>query len=140
MRFSAPLVPLKNISFPWTESSDRSWLAISFLTWSDAEHAINVMAQVAPAIGHSKTAFCIAWTDGEKYEGRLEIVRPMSAAPAPLSSHLRRTLEFTAGRWRPGRMTDEQQRAFLAEGEQFSPGRASWAARILDGYELGGSS
>jgi hypothetical protein len=36
-------------------------------------------------------------------------------------------------------MTDEQQRGFLAEEEQFSPGRAAWAGKILDGYELGGA-
>jgi hypothetical protein len=28
-------IPLKNIFFPWTDSSDRSWLGISFLTWAD---------------------------------------------------------------------------------------------------------
>ncbi len=44
-----------------------------------------------------------------------------------------------AGRWRPGEMTEEQQRAFLAEGEEFSPGRAAWAGKILDAYDLGGA-
>jgi hypothetical protein len=139
MHFSAPLVPLKNISFPWTESSDRSWLGISFLSWPDAEHAINVMAQAAPAIGHNKTSIRIEWADGERYEARLDITHATAEAPSPIASHIRRALEFVAGRLRPGRMTEEQQRAFLAEDEQFSPGRAAWAAKILDGYELGGS-
>jgi hypothetical protein len=59
MQIPASFVPLKNISVPWIESSDRSWLGISFLTWSDAEHAINVMAQVAPIAGYDKTSFRI---------------------------------------------------------------------------------
>jgi hypothetical protein len=46
MQIPASLVPLKDISFLHTESSDRSWLGISFLSWADAEHAINRMAQV----------------------------------------------------------------------------------------------
>ena len=124
----ASLVPLKNIFLLWTESSDHSQLNRP-LTWSEAELAIQSMAAVAPDAGYDKTSFRIEWADGETYTARLEIARPMSAAPAPLSSHVRLALEFTAGRWRPGEMTDEQQRAFLAEGEQFSPGRAAWAAR-----------
>ncbi len=134
----ASLVPLKNIFLLWTESSDHSQLNRP-LTWSEAELAIQSMAAVAPDAGYDKTSFRIEWADGETYTARLEIARPMSAAPAPLSSHVRLALEFTAGRWRPGEMTDEQQRAFLAEGEQFSPGRAAWAAKILDGYEMGGA-
>ncbi len=45
----------------------------------------------------------------------------------------------TRRRWRPGEMTEEQQRVFLAEGEEFSPGRAAWAGKILDAYDLGGA-
>jgi hypothetical protein len=63
----------------------------------------------------------------------------MAEAPAPLAGHVRHILEFVAGRMRPGRMTEEQQKVFLAEGEQFSPGRAAWAGKLLDGYELGGA-
>ena len=46
-------IPVKNISFVWTESSDRSWLSISFLIWAAVEHPINVMAQVVPDGGAS---------------------------------------------------------------------------------------
>jgi len=77
--------------------------------------------------------------DGERYEARLDITGATAEAPSPIASHIRRALEFVAGRLRPGRMTEEQQRAFLTEGEQFSPGRAVWAAKILDGYDIGGS-
>jgi len=138
MQFPASLIPLKNFFFTSTESRDRSRLNRP-LSWADAEAAAILMATVAPDRGYDKAAFCIEWADGERYEGRLEITRSMSVVASPLSSHVRRALEFTAGRWRPGHMTDEQQRAFLAEGEQFSPGRAAWAGKILDGDDIGGA-
>jgi hypothetical protein len=138
MQFPASPVPLKNIFFTSTESRDRSRLGRP-LSWPDAEAATILMAAVASDRGYDKAAFSIEWADGERYDGRIEITRSMSVVPAPLSSHVRRALEFAAGRWRPGRMTDEQQKVFLAEGEEFSPGRAAWAAKILDEYELGGA-
>jgi hypothetical protein len=39
----------------------------------------------------------------------------------------------------PANMTDERQRELLAENERLCPGGAAWAARILDGYDLGGA-
>jgi hypothetical protein len=39
----------------------------------------------------------------------------------------------------PASMTEERQREFLAENERPCPGSAAWAARILDGYDLGGA-
>ena len=98
------------------------------------------MAKVAPDYGYDKTAFRVEWADGERYEVCLDIARVVVEIPCLLDGHVRRALEFISGRWRPGNMTGEQQKAFLAEGEQFTPGRAAWAGRILDGYELGGSS
>jgi hypothetical protein len=139
MTIPASLVSLKNISFPWTESSDRSWLGISFLSWLDAEHAINVMAQAAPAIGYDKTSIRVEWADGERYEARLDITHATAEAPSPIASHIRRALEFTSGRWRPANMTEEQQQSFLAENERLRPGGAAWATKILDGYDIGGS-
>jgi hypothetical protein len=140
MQFPASPVPLKNIFFTSTESRDRSHLNRPLASWPDAEAAVILMATVAPVRGYDKTSIRIEWMDGETYTSRLEITRSMSVVAAPLSSHVRRALEFAAGRWRPGRMTEGQQRAFLAEGESLSPGRAAWAGKILDGgYELGGA-
>jgi len=39
----------------------------------------------------------------------------------------------------PDNMPEERQREFLAENERLCPGGAAWAARILDGYDLGGA-
>lgn len=140
MEISASLVPLKNISFPWTESSDRSRLNISFLSWADAEHAIQSMAPVAPdGGGYDKTSFRVEWANGTKYEARIDIIRSMATDPAPLSSHVRRSLRFTAGRWHPANMTEEKQQSFLAENESLRPGGTAWAGKILDGYDLGGA-
>jgi hypothetical protein len=36
-------------------------------------------------------------------------------------------------------MTEERQQSFLAENERLRPGGAAWAAKIFDGYELGGA-
>jgi hypothetical protein len=95
------------------------------------------MAKVAPKRGHSKTGFSVEWADGERCDARLDATRSMTAAPVPLSRCVRRALAFIAGRWRPDRMTDGQQRGFLAEGEKLNSGRAAWAGTILDGYDLG---
>jgi hypothetical protein len=135
----ASLVPLKNIFLLWTESSDQSRLDRPFATWAEAEDAIRSMAAVAPEYGYDKTGFRIEWADGEVYEVRLDIARVVVQIPCPLAGHVRRALEFTSGRWRPATMTEERQREFLAENERLHPGGAAWAAKILDGYELGGA-
>jgi hypothetical protein len=88
MQNPASLVPLKNISLLWTESSAQSALNRPLSTWSEAEDAIHTTAALA----------CD-----------------------------------------PANMTDERQREFLAENERLCPGGAAWAARILDGYDLGGA-
>jgi hypothetical protein len=140
MRNPASLVPLKNILLLWTESSDQSALNRPLSTWPEAEDAIHAMAKVAPEYGYDKTGFRVEWADGEIYEVRLDIARVVVEIPCPLASHVRRALEFTSGRWRPANMTEERQQSFLAENERLRPGGAVWAAKLLDGYELGGSS
>jgi hypothetical protein len=140
MQNSASFVPLKNIFLLWTESSDQSALDRPLSTWSEAEDAIHAMAKVAPEHGYDKTGFRVEWADGEVYEVRLDIARVVVEIPTPLASHVRRALEFTSSRWRPANMTEEQQREFLAENERLRPGGAAWAGKLLDGYELGGSS
>ena len=140
MQKPAALAPLKNIFLLWTESSDQSALNRPLSTWSEAEDAIHTMARVAPERGYDKTGFRVEWADGEVYEVRLDIARVVVEVPCPLAGHVRRALEFTSGRWRPANMTEERQREYLAENERLHPGSAAWAGRILDGYELGGSS
>ena len=139
MQNPASLVPLKNIFLLWTESSDQSWLNRPLSTWSEAEDAIHSMAAVAPEYGYDKTGFRVEWADSERYEVLLDIARVVVQIPSPLAGHVRRALEFTSGRWRPANMTEERQQSFLAENERLHPGGAAWAARILDGYELGGA-
>jgi hypothetical protein len=139
MRNPASLVPLKNIFLLWTESSDQSALKRPFATWSEAEDAIHSMAKVTPEYGYDKTGFRVEWADGEVYEVRLDIARVVVEVPCPLASHVRRALEFTSGRWCPANMTEERQREFLAENERLHSGGAAWAAKILDGYDIGDS-
>jgi hypothetical protein len=108
-------------------------------TWAEAESQISEMAALIHERCHDKTYFRVKWADGERYEVRLDIVRVVVEVPLPLAGHVRRALKFTAGRWRPANTTEEQQGEFLAENERLRPGGAAWAARILDGYELGGA-
>jgi hypothetical protein len=135
----ASSVSLKDVFLLWTESSDQSALNRPLSTCSEAEDAIHAMAKVAPEYGYDKTGFRVEWADGEIYEVRLDIARVVVEVPCPLASHVRRALEFTSGRWRPANMTEERQREFLAENERLHSGGAAWAAKILDGYDIGGS-
>ena len=54
-------------------------------------------------------------------------------------SALNRPLSMAALACDPANMTEERQRESLAENERLHPGGAAWAARILDGYDLGGA-
>ncbi|MGA7740871.1 MAG: hypothetical protein ABSF35_16990 [Polyangia bacterium] len=54
-------------------------------------------------------------------------------------SALNRPLSMAALACDPANMTEERQREFLAENERLCFGGAAWAARILDGYDLGGA-
>ena len=139
MQKPASFVPLKNIFLLWTESSNQSALNRPLSTWSEAEDAIHTMAKVAPEHGYDKTGFRVEWADGEVYEVRLDIARVVVEVPCPLASHVRRALQFTSGRWCPANMTEERQREFLAENERLRSGGAAWAAKILDGYDIGDS-
>ena len=132
-------IPLKSITVLWPESSDESALNRPLSTWTEAEDTIHSMAAVAPEYGYDKTGFRVEWADSERYEVRLDIARVVVQIPSPLAGHVRRALEFTSGRWRPANMTEERQQSFLAENERLHPGGAAWAAKILDGYELGGA-
>ena len=133
-------IPLKNIFLLWTESSAQSALNRPLSTWSEAEDQVHAMAKGAPEHGYDKTGFRVEGADSEVYEVRLDIARVVVEVPRPLAGHVRRALEFTSGRWRPANITEEQQQSFLDENERLRSGSAAWAAKILDGYELGGSS
>jgi hypothetical protein len=140
MQNPASLVPGKDIFLLWTESSAQSAINRPLSTWSEAEDAIHAMAKVAPEHGYDKTGFRVEGADSEVYEVRLDIARVVVEVPRPLAGHVRRALEFTSGRWRSANMTEEQQQPFLDENERLRSGSAAWAAKILDGYDLGGSS
>ena len=111
MQKPAALVPLKNI---FLYGLPRSL----FTTWSEAEQAI------------ASSDIRVTWADGEVFVCHFP----------PLVDHVRRSLEFIAGRWRPADMSEDEHRRFLAETERSAPGKTAWAAKLLDGYDLGGAS
>jgi len=138
MQNPASLIPLKDILLLSTKSSDRSALSRPLSTRSEAEDAVHAMARVASEHGYDKTGFRVEWADSERYEVRLDIARVVVEVPRLLASHVRHALEFTSGQWRPANMTEERQQSFLAENERLRSGGTTWAAKILDGYDLGG--
>ena len=87
-----------------------------------------------------RISFTLTWTDGETYQAQLPLTQQTATLTTPLASHVRQALEFLAGRRPSSSMSEEQYRQALADNARFHPGRATWAARILDGYELGRSA
>lgn len=60
--------------------------------------------------GYDKTGFVITWSDGETYEGRLDMKRDEYS----IREHARNFLTFYSGRARPYHITAEQYKEFLA--------------------------
>ncbi len=131
-------VALRFIRITWSESNDRRFVDRSFASWSFADDVIRALARSAPkGGGYDKTGFVIEWADGETYEGRIDVIRDMEAEAAPLAEHVRRSLSFACGRWRPSRWTEEDHAAMLADTERRHPGNQATAAKLLDGYDIG---
>jgi hypothetical protein len=128
----AALVPLKSISFSWGVPHT------TFASWSDAETAIQDI--IARATDSVRVGYRIEWTDGENFTAHLDVTPNLSGPPFHLEAHVRRALATTAGRFRPGTMSREAQRDFLADQEAAEPGKASRARALLDRHQIGGSA
>lgn len=81
-------VVLKEIEFVWSESNDIED-GLKVTTFTEAESIIRNAAKHAPDNGaYDKTKFNIVWSDGQNYEGRLDIVRSDMFKATPLKSHI----------------------------------------------------
>jgi hypothetical protein len=129
------LVPLKGISFTWTLGHVPH---SSFVSWAETENAI------LEIIGHAtetvRVGYKIEWIDGETFEAYLDVNPNMVKVPFHLQAHVRQALTITAGRFRPATMSRQRQKDFLENQDRVEPGKAARAKRILDGYEIGGTS
>jgi hypothetical protein len=132
-------VPICSIVFPLADFPAPLLTSRPFASWADAETAI--LGTVKPeTYVAGRISFVLTWVDGETYQAQLPLTQQTATFTAPLASHVREALEFLAGRRPSSSMTTEQYEQALADSERFHPGRAEWAARILDGYELGMSA
>jgi hypothetical protein len=135
---NSSLVPIHSIIFPLADFPAPLLTSRPFTSWADAESAI--LGTVKPEnYVAGRISFVLTWTDGETYQAQLPLTQK-TAVLTPLASHVRQTLEFLAGRRPSPSMLPEQYEQALTDNERFNPGRAAWAARILDGYEIVGSA
>ena len=132
-------VPLRSIVFPLADFPAPLLTSRPFDSWADAETAILGTVKLEVYVA-GRISFVLTWTDGETYQAQLPLTQKTATLDAPLGSHVRQALEFLAGRRPSPSMSSEQYEQALADTERFHPGRAAWAARILDGYEIGGAS
>ena len=132
-------VPLRSIVFPLADFPAPLLTSRPFDSWADAEMAILGTVKLEVYVA-GRISFVLTWTDGETYQAQLPLTQKTATLDAPLGSHVRQALEFLAGRRPSPSMSSEQYEQALADTERFHPGRAACAARILDGYEIGGAS
>lgn len=81
-------VVLTSVEFVWSESGEIED-GLKVTSFAEAETIIKNAAKYAPDNGtYDKTKFNIVWSDGQNYEGRLDIVRSDMFKATPLKSHI----------------------------------------------------
>lgn len=95
-----------SIRFDWSECNliaDNTTVA----TFAEADKVIRDAAACVP--GHCcKVGFTITYSDGEEYEGRIDVTREHADQLAPLTQHMRDFVEFSANIRKPANRTDEE--------------------------------
>lgn len=81
-------IEVKTIQFVWSESGDiQDELTVN--TFQEAEQLIKKAAKNAPDNGaYDKTKFLITWSDGQTYEGRIDIIYSDMFKAQPLKDHI----------------------------------------------------
>jgi len=132
------LFPIRSIVFSLADFPAPLLTSHPFDSWADAESAILDMVKSEVCLA-GRISFVLTWADGETYQAQLPLTQKTATLAAPLGSHVRQALAFLTGRRPAPSMSSEQYEQTIADNERFHPGRAAWAARILDGYEIGGA-
>jgi len=135
----AARVPIHSIVFPLSDFPAPLLTSRPFTAWADVELAILGMTKPEVYVA-GRIAFVLTWKDGETYRAQFPLTWQTPSLDTPFADHVHQALEYIAGRRPSPSMSVEQYKAALADDERFHPGRSAWAARILDGYELGGSA
>jgi len=99
--------------------------------WMKASRHLASLAVKAPTGGAcDKVHFSVTFVDGEVYRGRYDLQR-QHVTSANLSEHVRKYVEFCAGKRRPAHMSESQYKGYLARLDT-----KAWA-KFLTKYDLG---
>jgi hypothetical protein len=105
-------IKLQSIEFIWSESSEIQSNTI-VNTFKEAEQLIKNAAFKAPDDGcYDKTKFLITWTDGNTYEGRIDIVKADSFKSAPLKDHILSFINYVTSDNESGWYAEEEKEAY----------------------------
>jgi len=84
-------------------------------------------------IGYNKHDFIVTFSDGETYEGRIDI-KPRQFIN--IGKHMKDTVEFQAGLAKPIHLSDEQYQNYLAKTEKYNPGLIDASKEFLENREF----
>lgn len=128
---SAAKITATKIEITFSEAGEQ--FCGSFDSWAGVDCRLIAMHLKAPTGGsYHKTDFKITWSDGEIYEGRIDV----DGNELPdLAAHIREFCELYSGRRAPSHSTPEKWARFVAEMTT-AENRASCAA-VLDQCQLG---
>ncbi len=104
---AAARIALKSITI--TDSEDIAFTGRVFATWTEAEDAFRALARADR--GFCKAWFTVEWADGERYNGRCDVVPENAADRSILGAHIRGYCEHLALRTIGANMTREEQAA-----------------------------
>lgn len=112
------LITAVKITIDWSESRFYH-TSREFTSWDKTNSHLTRMCLHAPNNGtYDKTGFTIHWSDGDTYEGRIDLQRHMTATPRLLQSHIAEHLGFYAGTKRPAHLSPTQYEQYLADAER----------------------
>lgn len=107
----------------------------SAATFDAAQHIIDTWARTAPESGgYDKVDFKLFFSDGENYDGRLDIKHLRVADDNDLAKHVKNHLEIYSGQWQPPYMDDERYARFMAN---LDPKDRAECARFLAKHQIG---
>jgi len=108
----------------WSENATLDKMRPDFPNLEIADIALaGIAIRKQPNTGYDKTSFRITFSDGEKYEGRLDLTRNEYS----IREHARSFLRFYAGRANPTHLTKEQYASCLAcHSEEHKQGCVDW--------------
>lgn len=101
--------------------------------WKQANELLSRMSRTAPVGGsYDKTGFKVIYSDGNTYEGRLEL---HGDETPNLQNHMRTYCQFHAGQYCPPHMTEKRYKTYLADIVR--PEAKAAYEEMLAKYEIG---